>query len=71
LIDNILRTIIVSRKTKINSAIIIIGMIGGFFVFGVLGLIIGPLVLAYVLLVIEIYRKKNLKNSPPIFKECD
>jgi len=69
LIDNVLRTIIVSRRTKINSAIVIIGMIGGLFAFGVLGLIIGPLVLAYVLLVIEIYRKKNLKTDSLIFKE--
>jgi len=69
LIDNILRTIIVSRRTKINSAIVVIGMIGGLFAFGILGLIIGPLVLAYVLLVIELYRKKNLKNGPIVFKE--
>jgi len=69
LIDNILRTIIVSRKTKINSAIVIMGMIGGLFAFGVLGLIIGPLVLAYVLLVIEIYKKKNIKTESIIFKE--
>lgn len=70
LIDNVLRTVIVSKRTKINSAIVIIGMIGGLFVFGVLGLIIGPLVLAYVLLVIEIYRKKNIKGESIIFKEC-
>lgn len=69
LIDNVLRTIIVSKRTKINSAIVIIGMIGGLFVFGALGLIIGPLVLAYVLLVIEIYRKKNIKTESIIFKE--
>lgn len=69
LIDNVLRTIIVSRKTKINSAIVIIGMIGGIYAFGVLGIIIGPLILAYVLLVIEIYRRKNLKTESIIFKE--
>jgi len=71
LIDNVLRTIIVSRKTKINSAIVIIGMIGGLFAFNILGLILGPLVLAYVLLIIEIYRKKNIKTESIIFKECD
>jgi len=69
IIDNILRTVIISRKTKINSSIIIIGMIGGLFVFDIFGLIIGPLVLAYVLLVLEIYRKKNFKGDSIIFKE--
>ncbi len=62
-LDTIIRPLIVSKKTKINSAIVIIGMIGGLFVFGVLGLIIGPLVLAYILLILEIYRKsKTTKN---------
>lgn len=67
LIDNIVRPFIVSRKTEINSAIIIVGMIGGFLVFGVLGLIIGPLILAYVLLILEIYRKKE--SDSLVFKE--
>ncbi len=69
-IDNIIRPVIVSRKTKINSGIILIGMIGGLFVFGVLGLIIGPLVLAYVLLLIEIYRKHAFLEDL-IFKEAE
>ena len=63
LIDNVVRPFIVSRKTEINTGIIIIGMVGGFFVFGFLGLIIGPLILSYVLLVIEIYRKRNFDES--------
>lgn len=58
-IDTLIRPIIVSRRTRINSGIVLIGMIGGLFVFGILGLIIGPLVLAYVLLVMELYRKKT------------
>jgi predicted PurR-regulated permease PerM len=69
-LDAFIRPLIVSRKTQINSAIVIVGMIGGLFVFGILGLIIGPLVLAYVLLVIELYRKKTLKENI-IFKEIE
>jgi len=59
-IDNIVRPLIVSQKTKTNSGIILIGMIGGLFVFGVLGLIIGPLILAYSLLILDFYRNKKL-----------
>ena len=69
-IDVFIRPLMVSRKTEINSAIVIIGMLGGLFVFGVLGLIIGPLVLAYVLLVIELYRKKTLSEDI-IFKKVE
>ena len=66
--DNLVRPLIVSKKTQINLAIIIIGMTGGIFAFGFLGLIIGPLVLAYVLLIIELYRKKTIDETV-IFKE--
>lgn len=66
-IDNILRPVIVGRKTKINSGIILVSMIGGLFVFGVLGLIIGPLVIAYLLLILESYRKTKNKKYTEIF----
>jgi len=57
LIDNVIRTLIISKKTQINTGIILVGMLGGLLVFGFLGLIIGPLILAYILLILEIYRK--------------
>jgi len=61
LIDNLVRPLIVSRRTELNTAIIVIGMIGGFLVFGIIGFIIGPLILSYVLLLMEIYRKKDFE----------
>ncbi|MEK6860022.1 MAG: AI-2E family transporter [Nanoarchaeota archaeon] len=70
-IDNVIRTIIVSRRTKINIWIVLIGMLGGLFVFGFLGLIIGPLILAYVLLVIEVYRKGTVNDVNPIFQKTE
>ena len=69
-VDTIVRPMIVSRRTQINRGIILVGMIGGLFVFGLLGLIIGPLILAYVLLVLEIYRKQSIGDSI-IFKKMD
>ena len=61
-IDNILRPLIISRQTKINSAIVLIGMIGGLFVFGIMGLVIGPLVIAYLLLLLESFRNKKTES---------
>lgn len=59
-VDNLLRPIIISRRTHMHSSIILIGMIGGLFMFGILGLILGPLILAYLLILLELYRKKNI-----------
>lgn len=59
-IDNFLRPIIVSKRTDIPSSIVLIGMVGGVFLFGVLGIILGPLVLAYLLIILELYRKKKI-----------
>ena len=43
-LDTVIRSMIVSRRAEINSAIVIIGMLGGVFVFGILGFIIGIIV---------------------------
>lgn len=58
-IDNVIRPIIVSKRTNMPSSLILIGMIGGLFLFGILGLILGPLILAYLLIILEIYRNKR------------
>ena len=67
-IDNFIRPIIVSKKTQMPSSLILIGMIGGLFLFGILGLILGPLILAYFLIILEVYRNKKtpsiLTNQP-------
>lgn len=61
-IDNILRIYLLSRQTKISSAIVIIGMFGGLAVFGFLGLILGPLILSYLLLLLDAYRDKKFMS---------
>jgi predicted PurR-regulated permease PerM len=61
-LDNFLRTYIVSKKTKMNSAVVFIGMIAGLFMFGIIGLLIGPLILAYFLILIQLYKEKNLSS---------
>lgn len=68
-VDAFIRPLIVSRKTKMNPLIVLIGMLGGMFVFGLIGLIIGPLVLAYVLLVLELYTKKGTEEDIIFIKE--
>jgi predicted PurR-regulated permease PerM len=61
-IDNILRPIIVSKRSRMNSLFALIGMIGGLLFFGVVGLIIGPLIIAYLLIFLELYRNKRVSG---------
>ena len=61
-IDNILRPFFVSKSSKMHPLLSLTGMIGGFFFFGILGFILGPLILAYVIIILEIYRGKELQG---------
>ena len=61
-IDNILRPAFVSQRTNMHPLLILIGMIGGFFFFGILGFILGPLAIAYIIIILEVYRFKKVKG---------
>ncbi len=61
-IDNIIRPAFVSIKAKMHPLMVFIGMIGGLFLFGIIGFILGPLIIAYTLIILEIYRTKRTKG---------
>lgn len=60
LMDNFLRPIIVAKRTDIHISVLFAGMIGGLFFFGVLGFVLGPLILSYLFILLEIYRNRNI-----------
>lgn len=62
MIDNIVRPLIISKRARMHPLLILVGMIGGFLLFGILGFILGPLVIAYAIIIMEIYRGKALKG---------
>jgi len=59
-IDNILRPLIIGRRVKLHPAAILIGIIGGLFLMGPLGIIIGPLIISLLISFIEVYYKEGL-----------
>jgi predicted PurR-regulated permease PerM len=59
-IDNILKPKLISEKAKVHPVIIMIGVFGGLLLFGPLGVIIGPLVLATTQVVFETYLNKKV-----------
>lgn len=59
-IDNVLRIYFVTRKVKVHAVVVFTGMIGGLLVLGVSGLILGPLILSYLISMIDLYKIKKL-----------
>ena len=57
LIDNILKPEIIGERAKIHPLIILFGIIGGIQLFGIPGILIGPVILALFDVMIEIYKE--------------
>jgi predicted PurR-regulated permease PerM len=54
-IDNLLRPILVGRDTQMHELMILFGTLGGIIMFGVVGVIIGPIIAALFVTVWDIY----------------
>jgi len=73
-VDNVLRMIINKRLANTHPIISIIGVFIGIPLFGILGLVFGPVLLSYFLLLVEIYetnrlaadRLERIKTGPDI-----
>ncbi len=59
-IDNVLRAYIISKRTNLSPVFALISAVGGLFLFGIIGLILGPLIFAYFIILLDMYKKKNL-----------
>jgi len=58
-IDTFVKPRVVGKKAKVHPILIFIGLLGGLKLFGVVGIIFGPLILALVFTFIEMYRKEK------------
>ena len=56
--DNVLRPILIGSKAKLPFLLLFFGILGGIRVYGFLGLIMGPLLIAMTLAFIQIYREE-------------
>jgi len=62
-IDNVLRLIIAKRVGNIHPIITIIGVIIGIPLFGLMGLVYGPLLLSYFLITVKIYETNKIAEK--------
>ncbi len=68
-IDNVLRLVIAKRVGDIHPIITIIGVIIGIPMFGIMGLVFGPLLLSYFLIAVKIYEANKLSEARLLRKE--
>ncbi len=64
LIDNFLGPKLIQRRIQIHNFLILLSVLGGVHIFGVMGFIIGPFVLALLTALIEVYPQLVLKKDP-------
>lgn len=55
IIDNLVRPLMISGRAQMNTLVIFIGVLGGVEVFGLLGLVLGPIVIATAATLLEVY----------------
>lgn len=65
-IENYIRAILVDRESDLHPAVVLVGVLGGLYVFGVLGLFIGPIVLAIFKAVVNVFgRQYTIEGADP------
>jgi len=65
LVDNFLRPKLVGEKTRLHELLIFFSVLGGLQVFGVLGLVLGPVVVAITLALIDVFRHATPATDEP------
>jgi predicted PurR-regulated permease PerM len=65
-IDNILRPMLVGKDAKMPDLLILIGTLGGLFLFGPIGFIVGPIVCGLFLTIWDIYGTTFKEILPPV-----
>jgi predicted PurR-regulated permease PerM len=63
MIDYLLRPIIIGSRTKMHVFVILLSVLGGIQVFGLIGLVMGPLVVAVFISVINIFREFEVESE--------
>ncbi len=64
-IDNILRPVLLGGRASLNGLLVFISVLGGIAVFGVLGVVLGPIVVATAVGILDVYSGKDVVQRVP------
>jgi predicted PurR-regulated permease PerM len=59
LVDNILYPMLVGKRMRLHTVPVFIAIVGGLILFGASGLILGPVVLAVTIALVEVWRRRT------------
>jgi predicted PurR-regulated permease PerM len=63
-VDNVVRPLLLGGRTELSGLVIFISVVGGVGLFGMLGLVLGPILVATAAGVMNVYMDKS--ESPPM-----
>jgi predicted PurR-regulated permease PerM len=55
MVDNVLRPLLISGRAQMSTLLIFIGVLGGIHVFGLLGVVLGPIIIATAAMLLNVY----------------
>ncbi|MCC3158874.1 AI-2E family transporter [Hymenobacter sp. 15J16-1T3B] len=58
-VDNLLRILLAKRMGDIHPLVTLVGLVLGVEIFGIIGLVVGPLLVSYFLVLMEVFRREN------------
>ncbi len=64
-VDNYLRAIFVDRGSGLHPAVVLVGVIGGIYVLGIMGLFLGPVILAVFKAGLNVFNRTELTDGKP------
>ena len=56
-VDNVLYPVLVGRKTNLHTAVIFVAIFGGLALFGVSGIVLGPVIVAGTMFLLQVWKR--------------
>ena len=61
-VDNLLRILLAKHMGDIHPLVTLVGLVLGVEIFGIIGLVVGPLLVSYFLVLMEVFRRENKRS---------
>ena len=65
MVDNVLRPVLLGGRASLNGLLVFISVLGGIEVFGILGVILGPIVVATAVGILDVYSGMDEAERAP------